>query len=203
MINNFKKALQDVLVPEFKDLKKLVKTNTDRIKQVEKRLDLQEKQRKSDLELVLKNIEASRQSTLKEVKIWLKDFREENNNRFAELKKEMDERFTRVDERFTRVDKKFVGIYKRFEQVDKRFEQVDKRFEQVDKRFDELHTEMKEGFSNVNAGIGEIRLALMAKQNLPPPEPEIDISIKTLTVEDLIKLGLTDRKTVTKKLNLK
>ena len=66
------------------------------------------------------------------------ELREDMNIRFLELREDMNKRFEQVDKRFEQVDKRFEQVDKRFEDMNNRFEQVDKRFEDMNNRFAQM-----------------------------------------------------------------
>ncbi len=82
----------------------------------------------------------------------LKTFMEQTNERFKELKQDINKRLEQVDKRFEQVDRRISELREdmnaRFEQIDKRFEQIDKRFEQVNNMFEQLYI-----FLGILAGI--------------------------------------------------
>jgi len=75
------------------------------------------------------------QGQIGDIKVDIKDFRGDVDQRFKKVDSRFDEIKTEMDRRFEAAK---VDMDIRFEQVDKRFEQVDKRFEQVDKRLEQI-----------------------------------------------------------------
>ena len=77
------------------------------------------------------------------------------DRRFAEVRSDIDRRFTEVDRRFTEVDRRFTeagaGLDRRFAEVrsdiDRRFAEVDRRFVEADVRFGEALAAMQAGFA--------------------------------------------------------
>ena len=80
-------------------------------------------------------------------------FMEATDQRFIELREDINKRFEQVDKRFEQVDQRFIELRedmnirfielredmnKRFEQADKRFAQVDQRFEDMNNRFEQM-----------------------------------------------------------------
>ena len=86
---------------------------------------------------------------------------EEIDQRFAELRSEMDRGFQQVDRGFQQIDGRFQQIDdrfaelrsemdQRFQQTDRGFQQIDQRFQQVDDRFAELRRDMDQRFERVD-----------------------------------------------------
>ncbi len=63
------------------------------------------------------------------------ELREDMNIRFIELREDMNNRFEQVDQRFIELRE---DMNNRFEQADKRFAQVDQRFEDMNNRFEQM-----------------------------------------------------------------
>ncbi len=62
-------------------------------------------------------------------------FMEATDQRFIELREDINKRFEQVDKRFEQVDQRFIELR---EDMNKRLEQVDKRFEDINNRFEQM-----------------------------------------------------------------
>ena len=62
-------------------------------------------------------------------------FMEATDQRFIELREDINKRFEQVDKRFEQVDQRFIELR---EDMNKRLEQVDKRFEDMNNRFEQM-----------------------------------------------------------------
>ena len=65
----------------------------------------------------------------------LRTFMEQTNERFKELREDVNKRFEQVDKRFEQVDRRISELR---EDMNARFEQIDKRFEQVNQELNRM-----------------------------------------------------------------
>ena len=91
---------------------------------------------------------------------------------FADARRELDERFSKVDERFSKVDERFSKVDEHFSKVDEHFsalrseldehfERIDERFDQVDRRFakvDERFDQVGRRFAKVDDYAGQTKM---------------------------------------------
>ena len=72
------------------------------------------------------------------------DLRGEMNRRFDDQHEYVNQRFDAVDQRFEAVEQRFDAVDQRFEAVDQRFDAVDQRFDSVEERLGRLSGEVSD-----------------------------------------------------------
>ena len=71
-----------------------------------------------------------------ELKVMIGEFRTDMTRQFAEVRSDIDRRFTEVDRRFTEVDQRFTEIDWRLNEVDWRLSGADRRSETMEQRME-------------------------------------------------------------------
>ena len=99
IIEGFRQALQDILLPEFRGMREMIQQNAAAI---------QAQQERSDRQFEAMQERMDRQFETQQKRM---------DRQFQEFRREMDERFARVDERFAAVDERFARVDERLEKL--------------------------------------------------------------------------------------